>query len=469
MTLSVKACLVIAGIAAIAHATPRVWIADQGNNQGVNNRILEIDPVNVNPSGPEGSNVYVLNTLPSPAAAFLDELTLDRDLRLWCVVKDTSNQTIDGLRRIDKETGVIDNPPGLVIVDFPGQALGGYLEGAAIDDEGNLWVTSIKVDSNNMLTRVNPETGEPVSPFRTGTLLNRSWVNIPGDVAQGLLYEPSMTRPVGYLWHSDAMSSRIYKLDPARLSDGNPGNDDSLTVATFTVPFKPKGMAWMGDMIWVAAPVGAVWNTPEKAGIWEFNPNTGATRQLFNTPEWNLDGIAILSGPFIQPSTETLDRSVWLGGSLTPDTFTIANGGEGWLDFTLSEDADWLDVSPQTGASGGEPFEFTLTYDLTGLPADTYQACITVTAELAINSPLDIVVTIVIETVGPDFDGDGDVDQADFGTLQQCLSGPGQPQMAPECFKTRLDGDNDVDQEDYDIFQDCMSGADIPADPACDD
>jgi hypothetical protein len=461
--------LLIACLSTMAQAAPRVWIADQGDNQGVNNRILEIDPININPSGPDGSNVYVLNALPSPALAFLDELTLDAQARLWCVVKDTSDQTIDGLRRIDKDTGTVDDPPGLVTVDFPGQSLGGYLEGAAIDDEGYMWVTSIKVDGNNMLTRVNPETGQPVYPFGTGTLINRSWVNIPGNVAQGLLYEPMLSRP-GYLWHSDAMSYKIYMLDPLlRLTDGNPGNDDDLAVATFTVPFKPKGMAWMGEMIWVAAPAGPWWNPPEDAGIWEFNPYTGATRQLFNTPTWNLDGIAILSGPFIQASTETIDRSVWLGENLTDDTFTIANGGEDWLDYTLSEDAEWLEVWPESGSSTGEPDEFTITYDISGLPADTYQACITVTAEFAFNSPLDIIVTAIIETVGPDFDGDGDVDQTDFGTLQQCFSGTGVPQTAPECLETHLDGDADVDQEDYQIFEGCMSGTDVSADPSCDD
>jgi len=468
MRKPVTTALFIAYLTTIGQAAPRVWIADQGDNHGVNNRILEIDPINTNPGGPDGSNVYIFNTLPSPAGAFLDELTFDHQQRLWCVVKDTNDQTIDGLRRIDKDTGAVDNPPGLVTVDFPGQTLGGYLEGAGIDDAGNMWVTSIKVNGNNMLTCVNPETGDPVWPFLSGTLADREWVNIPGNVAQGLLYEPMMSR-IGYLWHSDAMSYTIFKLDPIRLSDGNPSNDDDLAVATFTVPFKPKGMAWMGNMIWVTAPAGEWWNPPADAGIWEFDPTDGSTRQLFNTPTWNLDGLAILAGPTIQPSTRSIDRSVWLGDTLTPDTFTIANGSEGWLDYALFENADWLDVSPDGGSSGGEPDEFAVTYDLTGFPADTYQTCITVTSEVAINSPVEIVVTVLIETVGPDFDGDGDVDQSDFGTLQQCLSGPGIPQTAPQCLKTRLDGDNDVDQNDYNIFQRCMSGTDIPADPTCDD
>ena len=67
-----------------------------------------------------------------------------------------------------------------------------------------------------------------------------------------------------------------------------------------------------------------------------------------------------------------------------------------------------------------------------------------------------------------DFDRDGDVDQADFGHLQACMSGPGIAQNDPDCQDTRLDTDNDVDQTDFGIFHGCMSGANVPADPGCD-
>lgn len=67
----------------------------------------------------------------------------------------------------------------------------------------------------------------------------------------------------------------------------------------------------------------------------------------------------------------------------------------------------------------------------------------------------------------PDFDGDGDVDQDDFGTFQRCLSGPNVPQTLPECWKARRDNDNDVDATDYELFQACMSGPGKPANLAC--
>jgi len=63
------------------------------------------------------------------------------------------------------------------------------------------------------------------------------------------------------------------------------------------------------------------------------------------------------------------------------------------------------------------------------------------------------------ETASPpgDFDADGDVDQSDFGHLQACLSGSGEPR-SPSCRDTDFDDDGDVDQTDFGTFQMCMGG-----------
>lgn len=67
----------------------------------------------------------------------------------------------------------------------------------------------------------------------------------------------------------------------------------------------------------------------------------------------------------------------------------------------------------------------------------------------------------------PDFDGDGDVDQIDFGRFQNCLTAPNTPQTLPSCWKARIDSDNDVDANDYLIFEGCMSGPGVSANNAC--
>jgi hypothetical protein len=65
-----------------------------------------------------------------------------------------------------------------------------------------------------------------------------------------------------------------------------------------------------------------------------------------------------------------------------------------------------------------------------------------------------------------DSDGDGDVDQADFGHFQTCITGPGHL-VGVGCEDADLDGDLDVDLDDFGVFQGCVSGADELLDPSC--
>lgn len=66
-----------------------------------------------------------------------------------------------------------------------------------------------------------------------------------------------------------------------------------------------------------------------------------------------------------------------------------------------------------------------------------------------------------------DFDGDGDVDQADFGRFQVCLtSGPAQP-ISPACDAANLNQDDIVDVDDFQLFLGCLSGPNVPANPSC--
>ncbi len=75
-----------------------------------------------------------------------------------------------------------------------------------------------------------------------------------------------------------------------------------------------------------------------------------------------------------------------------------------------------------------------------------------------------------------DADGDGDVDIADFGELQSCLTGADDPSdvfdgEACHCFDTDHAGlgDGDVDDIDLALFLQCLSGNGMPADEQCDD
>jgi beta-mannanase len=74
-------------------------------------------------------------------------------------------------------------------------------------------------------------------------------------------------------------------------------------------------------------------------------------------------------------------------------------------------------------------------------------------------------------TVGPkgppgDFDHDGDVDQQDFGVLQNCL-GVANPSANPICAPVNLKEDNAINGLDVDMFKGCMSGSTIPGNDNC--
>jgi len=75
--------------------------------------------------------------------------------------------------------------------------------------------------------------------------------------------------------------------------------------------------------------------------------------------------------------------------------------------------------------------------------------------------------TLAVTAPPGDFDDDGDVDQADFGQFQACMSGNTVPQDAPECDKTHFDADSDVDQSDLDFFLQCLGGPDAIGDVDC--
>ena len=68
--------------------------------------------------------------------------------------------------------------------------------------------------------------------------------------------------------------------------------------------------------------------------------------------------------------------------------------------------------------------------------------------------------------IQPDYDGDCDVDQADYTVFEACASGPDVP-YAADCGYADLDSNGDVDQDDFAVFQQCMSGEGNWADPAC--
>ena len=174
----------------------------------------------------------------------------------------------------------------------------------------------------------------------------------------------------------------------------------------------------------------------------------------------------IPSTPGLGLSVTHLERSVLAFQPAESGAFSIANTGVGTLSYTITDDADWLSTSPSTGSSAGEADAISVAYDTAGLSVGTYTATITVTADGAWNSPQTVAVTLTVQTVGSDFDQDGDVDQEDFGHLQVCLNASGSP-LESGCADADLNGDPYADPADVAIFIQCHVGPYRPAGPGC--
>lgn len=174
--------------------------------------------------------------------------------------------------------------------------------------------------------------------------------------------------------------------------------------------------------------------------------------------------------PVIALSHTVFNRTIFLGDDLPKDTFTVTNGGIGTLNYTIEDDAVWLSQSPTMGDSTEEPDPIEISYDqVSELVVGQYTAVITISDEGAANNPQTITVNLMVRTVSPDFDYDGDVDQKDFGHLQACLTRTGAPQPEPGCQNADLNNDEVVDGIDISILRGCLSGPGVRADPTCAD
>jgi hypothetical protein len=104
------------------------------------------------------------------------------------------------------------------------------------------------------------------------------------------------------------------------------------------------------------------------------------------------------STPILVVNKSLLNFAVNGSGITTGDqSFLIHNIGEGTLNWTVSDNATWLECNPTSGTNFGV---VTVSVDATGLSPDTYTGTITVTDANAINSPQTIYVTLNVYDSG---------------------------------------------------------------------
>jgi len=101
----------------------------------------------------------------------------------------------------------------------------------------------------------------------------------------------------------------------------------------------------------------------------------------------------------LNPTSLTFDAVVG-GSNPSPQTVTVSNTGSAGslLHWTATDDATWLFESPTSGILGGGASQLmTVSVDISGLPAGTYAATITVSDPNATNSPQTVSVILNLQ------------------------------------------------------------------------
>jgi hypothetical protein len=101
-------------------------------------------------------------------------------------------------------------------------------------------------------------------------------------------------------------------------------------------------------------------------------------------------------GPTIARDAYSYSRSVYAGGTLSSNVFTVWNSGTGTLNYALSSDAAWLTPIPTTGVSSGEHDRIQINYSVSTLPVGTYTGTVSITSADAANSPQKVQVTLCV-------------------------------------------------------------------------
>ncbi len=102
-------------------------------------------------------------------------------------------------------------------------------------------------------------------------------------------------------------------------------------------------------------------------------------------------------GPGLQIS-QTYFEFFAVEGKASPNDqiLTIDNSGGGTLNWSITEDCNWLTVEPNSGNSTGEADNVNLSVDISGLAQGLYECNLIVSAPYAANNPQTFVVTLDI-------------------------------------------------------------------------
>jgi len=235
-----------------------------------------------------------------------------------------------------------------------------------------------------------------------------------------------------FSWTPDYHQAGVYKDVHFEVSDGELTDSEDITIAVNNVnlipaavidSIKPNPKAIEGELVsfsghgedsdgsiaaydWSSSVDGSLSNSSSfrtstlSAGI-----HTISFKVEDNDGAWSeeVEKLVTILSPLsaIALSPEKFNFAATEGGSNPADqTLGIYNSGDGTLNWSISDDADWLSLNPTSGSSTGETDNIALSVDTAGLSANTYTATITITAPGAANSPQTMPVTLTVKPGG---------------------------------------------------------------------
>lgn len=120
--------------------------------------------------------------------------------------------------------------------------------------------------------------------------------------------------------------------------------------------------------------------------------------------------------PTIAASPVGFSFSAQEEGSNPPSqALSIWNCGDRTLNWSISDSAAWLALSPASGSSAGETNDITLSVDTFGMGTGNYAAVIIISASEASNTPQTVVVNLIINP--PPKEEEQVIDALDTGRL----------------------------------------------------
>jgi hypothetical protein len=177
----------------------------------------------------------------------------------------------------------------------------------------------------------------------------------------------------------------------------------------FRVGIDPTGGTdWAsGNIVWSGQTIGtASWQqisaqaTASASTVTVFlkctNPDGFSRESRFDDAVLSEDSVP--QDPTIFRSPSSLSPTINQGETAPSASFDVANVGAGTLNYSITDDAAWLDVDPASGASTGEVDTITVNYTTASLAPGTYNATITITDAAATNSPQTIPVTLTVSS-----------------------------------------------------------------------